>query len=139
MSDDTVYHFIKATRADGRDFHTGKIDYAAAVGGWLEVDTAPASEGQCAAGIHASPLAIQCCWAMRGHGPRPWRFFELVVEAADVVWPSPDKIATVDKVRCRRVFVARELAHDDVMVFGESIGRRVEALRAEAGTWRAIP
>lgn len=80
MSDD-VYHLIKATRADGRDFHTGKVDYLAHVGKWLEVDAAPASEGQCAAGIHASPLAIQCCRAMRGHGPRQRR------DAAEV--PAP--------------------------------------------------
>jgi hypothetical protein len=128
---------IKAVGADGLDFHTRTVNYAAAVGSWLEVEAAPYETGQCGPGLHLSPTAIDCCQIMRGKGPRPWRFFELAVEASDLAWPKPDAILGESKWRARRVFVVREVSHAEA--FGSDIATRIRRCREIAGTWKEIP
>ena len=144
MNSTDVIFGIKAVGADGLSFRsqytTGRqIDYAAHVGHWIEVEAAPHDDGQCAAGLHLSPTAIDCCQIMRGKGPRPWRFFELAVEVSDIAWPAPDAILGENKWRARRVYVVRELDHADPLVFGAAIGERIKRCAEIAGTWKAIP
>ena len=143
MSDSSVFrpgdivHVIKATRSDGKDFHTGTINYGDHVGRWIEVDAAPYGAGQCAAGIHFSPRAVDCCRAMSGSGHRPWRFYELAVIVDDITWPRLDALLDSQKWRARRVYVVRELSHREA--FGFDLSERTKRCREIAGTFAAIP
>ena len=148
MSDKTAFQpgdiifGVKATGSDGLSFASQytdgqRIDYAGSIGQDIEVKAAGAAAGQCAAGIHFSLRAIDCCRAMRGSGPRPWRFFEVAVAVEDIVWPAVAEIGSVDKLRARRITVARELSHEEALGF--DLKARTEQCRDIAGSWKEIP
>ena len=137
-----VIHGIKATGSDGLSFASqytqGKqIDYAAAIGQTVEVEAAPYDADQCAAGLHFSLRAIDCCRALGRMNPRPWRFFEVAVAVEDIVWPKSSDITGVDKLRARRIYVIREISHEEA--FGFDLTTRTKRCREIAGSFAAIP
>jgi hypothetical protein len=137
-----IIHGIKATGSDGLSFASqytlGKqIDYAAAIGQTVEVEAAPYDADQCAAGLHFSLRAIDCCRALGRMNPRPWRFFEVAVAVEDIVWPKLSDITSVDKLRARRIYVVREISHEEA--FGFDLTARTKRCREIAGTFAAIP
>ena len=64
-----TYTLVKAVRKDGRSFYgPGVLDWIGAIGQIVEIpDAAPASEGQCARGLHACATITDACRAIRGH------------------------------------------------------------------------
>jgi hypothetical protein len=97
MSDKTAFQpgdiifGVKATGSDGLSFASQytdgqRIDYAGSIGQDIEVKAAGAAAGQCAAGIHFSLRAIDCCRAMRGSGDD---------EFASTMWVMGDYVVTL--------------------------------------------
>ena len=109
----------KATRPDGTDFHTGRIDYANAVGGVLDPGMTGEGSMPGPGWLHLA-TAPTACAGMRW----PCRLFE--VEPVGVVITTPNH---PDKVGCTAVRVLREVpAH---LALGPQ-GREVAALIKQA-------
>jgi hypothetical protein len=129
----------KCTRANGRDFYADRYEHAVGVT-ITEPEAVPAGSGCCSPGLHVSPtarLAARCSNGLDGameRASRPWRFFQVAIEEADVL----DR--TADKWRVRSYRVEAELSHVDV--FGQvtaDLQARVAPVRAEIATWKSIP
>jgi len=118
--------YWKATRPDGTDFHTGTVDYAAALASGVPV-TAPASDDCGFPGpgwLHLATVPTECVgmsW--------PCRLFE--VEPVGTVWTDvhhPHKIGTTS------VRVLREVdAHLALGPQGEQVAALIERCRSLTG------
>src|SRR6185369_987534 len=112
---------------------TGKVDYAAALRSGkplIHSSPDPACVGSCGQGFHVSPTSRKTI-QFSNRTYRPFRWFEVEVQQADVIAQDSEKI------RVRALRVVREISLADI--FGADFGARVEAARAEAATWKDIP
>ena len=133
--------FFKAARPDGTDFHTGTIDYAAALGG--DPNTLPTVEDpQCCTGnvLHASTVAAETL----GGGKWPCRLF--LVEGEPVAVQSHKRgffsLRVVDEINphlalgpngaqvARMIKQARHLTTDQAVAIHA-------AWSAQEAAWRA--
>ena len=122
----------KATRPDGTDFHTGRIDYANAVGGVLDPGMTGKGSMPGPGWLHLA-TAPTACAGMRW----PCRLFE--VEPVGVVITTPNH---PDKVGCTAVRVLREVpAHLALGPQGREVAALIKQARgmtaAEVDAWDA--
>ena len=129
---DAVIAF-KCVRPNGTDFRTGTVDYVAALVSGAPVEllgAAPATGSVCGHGLHVSPTARKTIqFANRDH--RPWRWLAGYVRPEDIVEKDEEKM------RVRRFTPIREIGLTDI--FGPDFARRIDAVKVEAGSWKAIP
>jgi hypothetical protein len=90
---------FKSVNSDGNvDFHTGKIEYKKGTE-VLCPDFDPTPQRQCGGGLHLSPTPKLALSYNKG------KLLECLVNVEDIVIYGED----ITKVRCRKVFVVREL------------------------------
>jgi hypothetical protein len=119
----------KCTRANGRDFRTGTVQYG--VGKVVEqLDCAPASEGSCAKGLHVSPTPfLTCLFGDKGIDRGRWRWFEVQVAECDVIAQDHQKM------RVSKLLVVKEITKK--ALFGD-LKSKSARVRKIAGTYKKI-
>jgi hypothetical protein len=120
----------KVTRANATDFRTGTFRYEP--GATLEEPNADtSSKAACGVGLHVSPSArLTCQYGDQGIDRGKWRWFEVSVHPSDVIGRDDTKL------RVRKLTVVREVMKAEI--FGADLAQRIEAMRAEAATWKDI-